>query len=80
MDKANFGHSDNLAHLAVENEGWTGSDTILIPNCRYLDLKYALPKETRIAFAKVFWELTMAPGMDATMVEVWSHYCRRLLK
>ncbi|KAF9940539.1 hypothetical protein BGZ65_006679 [Modicella reniformis] len=46
----------------------------------YLDLNYTLPKETRIAFAKVFWELTVAPGMDITMVEVWCQYCERLIK
>ncbi|KAI1320115.1 hypothetical protein EDD11_002087 [Mortierella claussenii] len=46
----------------------------------YLDLKYALPLETRVAFAKVFWDLAFAPGMDTTMVEIWCQYCRRLIK
>ncbi|KAG0225196.1 hypothetical protein B0O80DRAFT_458867 [Mortierella sp. GBAus27b] len=46
----------------------------------YLDLKYKLPKDTRIALAKVFWELTLAPGMDATMIELWCQYCARLIK
>jgi len=47
---------------------------------RYLDLKYALPKLTRVSLAKVFWELTTAPGMDATMVEFFALTCRRLIK
>lgn len=47
---------------------------------RYLDLKYALPKQTRVSLAKVFWELTAAPGMDATMVEFFALTCRRLIK
>ncbi|KAF9155612.1 hypothetical protein BG015_009167 [Linnemannia schmuckeri] len=47
---------------------------------QYLDLKYALPKQTRVSLAKVFWELTTAPGMDATMVEFFALTCRRLVK
>ncbi|KAG0021330.1 hypothetical protein BGZ82_011351 [Podila clonocystis] len=52
----------------------------IIMSVRYLDLKYTLPKETRVGLAKVFFELTIAPGMDSTMVEIWSMYCRRLIK
>ncbi|KAK3820952.1 MAG: hypothetical protein J3R72DRAFT_28458 [Linnemannia gamsii] len=47
---------------------------------QYLDLKYALPKQTRVSLIKVFWELTTAPGMDATMVEFFALTCRRLVK
>ncbi|KAF9423952.1 hypothetical protein BGZ94_008121 [Podila epigama] len=47
---------------------------------QYLDLKYTLPLESRVGLAKVFYELTVAPGMDCTMIEAWSTYCRRLIK
>ncbi|KAG0049518.1 hypothetical protein BGZ83_005704 [Gryganskiella cystojenkinii] len=66
--------------LCLKSEDWApGAIYWAKQLSEYLDLKYALPKETRVAFAKVFWELTIAPGMDATMVEIWAHYCRRLL-
>ncbi|KAF9978770.1 hypothetical protein BGZ73_000417 [Actinomortierella ambigua] len=47
---------------------------------KFLDLKYTLPLETRISFAKVFFELTIAPGMEIALVEHWARYCQRLIK
>ncbi|KAF9979719.1 hypothetical protein BGZ75_009303 [Mortierella antarctica] len=88
-----YGHSlaseaadmlDNIVHhfgLSLQSEDWAPGALYWAKQLnQYLDLKYALPKETRIAFAKVFWELAIAPGMDITMVEAWSVFCRRLIK
>ncbi|KAG0312267.1 hypothetical protein BGZ99_009606 [Dissophora globulifera] len=67
--------------LSLRSEDWAPGALYWAKQLnQYLDLKYELPKETRVAFAKVFWELTIAPGMDSTMVEIWSQYCRRLIK
>ncbi|CAO3568761.1 unnamed protein product [Mortierella alpina] len=75
---------DNIVHhfgLSLQSEDWAPGALYWAKQLnQYLDLKYTLPKETRIAFAKVFWELTIAPGMDVTMVEAWSVFCRRLIK
>ncbi|KAF9193043.1 hypothetical protein BGZ51_004276 [Haplosporangium sp. Z 767] len=75
---------DNIIHhfgLCLKAEDWAPGALYWAKQLnQYLDLKYTLPKETRVAFVKMFWELTVAPGMDATMVEVWAQYCRRLLK
>ncbi|KAG0346761.1 hypothetical protein BGZ54_005109, partial [Gamsiella multidivaricata] len=66
--------------LCLKSEDWAPGALYWAKQLnQYLDLKYTLPKETRVAFAKAFWELTTAPGMDATMVEVWCQYCRRLI-
>ncbi|KAF9918681.1 hypothetical protein BX616_006764 [Lobosporangium transversale] len=46
---------------------------------KYLDLKYALPLETRASFAKMLWEISFAPGVDTAMVELTSGYCYRLI-
>ncbi|KAF9164493.1 hypothetical protein DFQ26_001384 [Actinomortierella ambigua] len=46
---------------------------------KYLDLKYILPLETRVSFARIFFELTIAPGMEASLVEHWARYCMRLI-
>ncbi|KAF9110857.1 hypothetical protein BGX27_005774 [Mortierella sp. AM989] len=73
----------NIIHhlgLCLESEDWAPGTLYWAKQLKqYLDLKYTLPIETRVALAKVFWELTVAPGMDATMVEVWAQYCRRLI-
>ncbi|KAF9586315.1 hypothetical protein BGW38_007062 [Lunasporangiospora selenospora] len=67
--------------LCLQSEDWAPGAVYWAKQLnQYLDLKYALPKETRIAYAKVFYELTVAPGMDLALVEIWSQICRRLIK
>ncbi|KAI8327990.1 hypothetical protein BC941DRAFT_246334 [Chlamydoabsidia padenii] len=46
----------------------------------YLDLKHALPLSTRATLAKVLFQLTVTPGMDYALVEVWSNMCVRLIR
>ncbi|KAI8578771.1 hypothetical protein K450DRAFT_245430 [Umbelopsis ramanniana AG] len=46
----------------------------------YLDLKHALPRETRANLAKLLYELTIIPGMDSALVEIWANACVRLIK
>ncbi|KAI8099232.1 uncharacterized protein BX664DRAFT_272366 [Halteromyces radiatus] len=46
----------------------------------YLDLKHALPRTTRANLAKVLFQLTVAPGMDYALVEMWANTCVRLLR
>ncbi|KAF9396493.1 hypothetical protein CPC16_001175 [Podila verticillata] len=74
----------NIIHhlgLSLKAEDWAPGAVYWAKQLnQYLDLKYTLPRETRVGLAKVFFELTVAPGMDSTMVEVWSMYCRRLIK
>ncbi|KAF9434968.1 hypothetical protein BGZ76_007123 [Entomortierella beljakovae] len=67
--------------LRLQSEDWAPGTLYWAKQLKqYLDLKYTLPLDTRVTLAKVFWELAMAPGMDATMVEVWCQYCQRLIK
>ncbi|KAG0349377.1 hypothetical protein BG004_007004 [Podila humilis] len=74
----------NIIHhlgLALKAEDWAPGAMYWSKQLGvYLDLKYSLPLETRVGLAKVFFELTIAPGMDSTMVELWSVQCRRLIK
>ncbi|KAF9994804.1 hypothetical protein BGZ79_000402 [Entomortierella chlamydospora] len=74
--------SNIISHMGIclQSEDWAPGVLYWAKQLKqYLDLKYTLPNETRVALARVFWELAVAPGMDATMIEVWAQYCRRLI-
>ncbi|KAF9169581.1 hypothetical protein BGX20_010129 [Mortierella sp. AD010] len=74
--------SNIISHMSIclQSEDWAPGVLYWAKQLKqYLDLKYTLPNETRVALARVFWELAVAPGMDATMIEVWAQYCRRLI-
>ncbi|KAG0235309.1 hypothetical protein BGW42_005476 [Actinomortierella wolfii] len=68
-------------NLCVQAEEWAPGAAFWAKQLnKYLDLKYTLPLETRVSFARVFFELTVAPGMEISLVEYWARYCQRLIK
>ncbi|CEP09555.1 hypothetical protein [Parasitella parasitica] len=46
----------------------------------YLDMKHALPRETRANLAKLLFEMAIMPGMDYTLIDFWSNNCIRLIR
>ncbi|KAL7748215.1 Proteasome activator BLM10 [Sorochytrium milnesiophthora] len=46
----------------------------------YLDLKYPLSRQDRARLASMYYELTIAPDMDPTLMELWANTCTRLIK
>ncbi|KAI8373532.1 hypothetical protein EDC96DRAFT_498664 [Choanephora cucurbitarum] len=46
----------------------------------YLDMKHALPRKTRATLAKLLYELTIMPGMDPVLIELWANTCSRLIR
>ncbi|ORE21913.1 hypothetical protein BCV71DRAFT_172816, partial [Rhizopus microsporus] len=46
----------------------------------YLDMKHALPRQTRARLAKLLYEMTIMPGMDPALIELWSTNCVRLIR
>ncbi|CAO3588698.1 unnamed protein product [Absidia cylindrospora] len=46
----------------------------------YLDMKHAVPRPTRAALAHVLFQLTVMPGMDYALVEIWANMCVRLIR
>lgn len=46
----------------------------------YLDMKHAVPRQTRATLAKTLYELTVMPGMDPALMELWANNCIRLIR
>ena len=46
----------------------------------YLDMKHAIPRETRANLAKLLYEMIIMPGMDYALIELWSNNCIRLIR
>ncbi|ORZ04733.1 hypothetical protein BCR42DRAFT_474389 [Absidia repens] len=46
----------------------------------YLDLKHAVPRPTRAALAQILFHMTVMPGMDYALVEIWANMCVRLIR
>jgi proteasome activator subunit 4 len=45
-----------------------------------MDMKHAIPRETRVTLAKLLYDMVLMPGMDAALVELWSNNCIRLIR
>lgn len=43
-------------------------------------MKHAIPREKRASLAKLLYELTVMPGMDSALVELWATNCIRLIR
>lgn len=43
-------------------------------------MKHAIDKQTRINLAKLLYELTVMPGMEPALVELWALVCVRLIR
>ncbi|KAL0081956.1 hypothetical protein J3Q64DRAFT_1179572 [Phycomyces blakesleeanus] len=48
--------------------------------CSYLDMKHALSRDVRANLAKIMFDLTIAPGMDTALIELWANLCVRLIR
>lgn len=46
----------------------------------YMDMKHAVPRETRAHLAKLLYEMIIMPGMEPALVELWSNNCIRLIR
>lgn len=45
-----------------------------------MDMKHAVPRNTRAHLAKLLYEMVIMPGMEPALVELWSNNCIRLIR
>lgn len=45
-----------------------------------MDMKHAVPRQTRAHLAKLLYEMIIMPGMEPALVELWSNNCIRLIR
>ncbi|KAI9254007.1 hypothetical protein BY458DRAFT_521472 [Sporodiniella umbellata] len=67
--------------LCVEAKDYaTGTVAWIRRLTSYLDMKHTLPRQLRASIAKLMYELTVTPGMDPALIELWATTCIRLIR
>lgn len=67
--------------ISVQAKDYTGGTLAWVKRLSsYLDMKHAIDKQMRINLAKLLYELTVLPGMEPVLVQLWASTCVRLIK
>ncbi|OAD04967.1 hypothetical protein MUCCIDRAFT_139775 [Mucor lusitanicus CBS 277.49] len=67
--------------ISIQAKDYTGGAVAWTKRlANYLDMKHAIPRETRAHLAKIYYEMLVMPGMNYALLELWSNTCVRLIK
>ncbi|KAL9538165.1 hypothetical protein MBANPS3_011145 [Mucor bainieri] len=67
--------------ISIQAKDYTGGAVAWTKRlANYLDMKHALPRETRAHLAKIYYDMLVMPGMNYALLELWANTCVRLIK